>query len=176
MLQLQKKQAFGLSDSAKKTCLYAAFLILFVGIGIGTEFEKHRRHERLQAIVSAVTLTDVSAAFQKWKQSEIDANGNVLIWSGKESEILMIDRQDSCSKVVVGRLIAEQIEMLPCWTIWAKTPNGRYFTEKIFLDPDLKPIAHEQKTELKKADVIQDAIRQQRPDVIKLLGVSSSGA
>lgn len=88
----------------------------------------------------------------------------------------MTDRNDSCEEIVMGRLIAKLIETLPCWTIWARTPNGRYFSEKIFLNSDLQLSAHEQKIEIKKTDVLQEAIRQQRPDVIKLLGVSASGA
>lgn len=70
MLQLRKRMTLGFSEPAKKTGLYAALLIIFVGLGVGTIVEKNRRHDRLQSIVSAINLADVTAAFQSWNRAK----------------------------------------------------------------------------------------------------------
>ncbi len=130
---------------------------------------------RLEEAVQPAAVK-VPETFRRWSYSQINDAGEVIIWSGATAEILSVEKTPNCSSFgqrLGGNFMADY---LPCWNIYARTPNNRYFHEVVYLTEDLKFVADEKSRQVAKKELTELAIRRHNQALLKKIDVTPSDA
>jgi hypothetical protein len=155
--------------TSKKTILAIALIVGIVVVMFYVSSVKDTQKHALALLEEKRKLADehIPQLFRQWSEITQD-NGKVLSWDGKNAQILFIDHR---KEQTYRRFPNETYSVPDLWTVYARSPGGRFFKLEISLNEDSNFVPNGF-TRLKNEDVTEMLIVRQKFDLLDKFGLA----